>query len=89
MKTCAALDKIKKDLGCSNPADMCVRYSLAEHNNWIDYFLCGVETLEQLQQNVDAFETTVPFTPEEVEMIHDLVGKVPEDFLNLARWPKK
>ena len=64
-------------------------YILADRNKWINCFLTGVATLDQLKENLEDFRSCVALTEEQCVELDAAIGKLPEQFLNPHLWPKK
>ena len=66
--------------------DLCLSYVRAQP--WIDTVVVGMETLQQLQNNIELFAQSALTLPECVA-IREALTELPEAFLNPALWPKR
>jgi len=67
-------------------ADLCVSY--ARGQSWIDGVVVGMETEDQLDDNLYLF-LQPPLSPEDCAAIERCVPRVPAALLDPAQWPKK
>ena len=81
-KLCTFLDKMVVDLKRKNRIDLCIAYVLSLP--WVTSLVIGVETLEQLQNNLGYLHK--PLSIDELKMIEENCPLVPEQFLNPANW---
>lgn len=63
--------------------ELCVAFALSK--NWIDGVVIGVETLEQLRENVEFFDG-IKLTQDQVCMLENGRPKIPNNILNPALW---
>lgn len=80
----AALTKCKTDLGRTSLADLCI--SWARSLGWVDGLVIGMETEQQLQDNVKLFSASL-MTQAECRHVKTALPKAPEALLNPALWP--
>ncbi len=69
-----------------NVADLCLAY--ARGQSWIDGVVVGMETEDQLEENLRLF-VRPPLSAEDCAAIRQRVPRVPEALLDPARWPKR
>lgn len=77
------IDDIVAILGRESRADLCIAYVRAQR--WVDSLVIGMETIEQLEQNIKYFMNN-PLTNTEQEMVETRLGGVPVELLNPAFW---
>ncbi len=82
----AAISDIARDYGRSNAADLCLAY--ARGQDWIDGVVVGMETEDQLEDNLRLF-VRPPLAPEDCAAIAQRLPRVPVELLDPAQWPKK
>jgi spore coat polysaccharide biosynthesis protein SpsF len=80
---CEELDRLVQDCGRRSRADLALAWLLAQ--DWIDAVVVGVETLDQLHENLDLFRQA-PLAPAEQALVTQRVGRAPERLLNPALW---
>jgi spore coat polysaccharide biosynthesis protein SpsF len=80
----ALLGQLASDLGRESVADLCLAYVRAQ--SWIDGVVVGLETEDQLDVNLRLFVRR-PLTAGQCALIDAVTPRLPEDFLNPARWP--
>lgn len=73
------------DLGRTSLADLCVAW--ARSLDWVDGLVIGMETQDQLRDNLKLF-TTAPLTGDERNELEARLPRVPEQLLNPALWPQ-
>jgi aryl-alcohol dehydrogenase-like predicted oxidoreductase len=78
------LAQLASDLGRESVADLCLAYVRAQ--SWIDGVVVGLETEDQLETNLRLFVNR-PLTAGQCALIDAMTPRLPEDFLNPARWP--
>jgi len=66
-------------------ADLCLAFVRGQP--WIDSVIVGMETMQQLRENLELFQTP-PLSPDESAIITRELPKLPESLLNPALWPK-
>lgn len=69
-----------------SPADLCLAY--ARGQRWIDGVVVGLESDEQLEDNLRLF-VKPPLTPEQCESVAARIPRLPVALLDPARWPKR
>ncbi len=79
-----ALSKCRAELGRSSLADLCI--SWARSLGWVNGLVIGMETEQQLQDNVELFSASV-LTQDERSYVETALPRVPEALLNPALWP--
>ena len=70
-------------LNRQNLPDLCIAY--VRSLPWIDSLVVGVETMEQLRQNIALFQQP-SLSFEEVFKVRDALPKVPEQLLDPSQW---
>jgi spore coat polysaccharide biosynthesis protein SpsF len=80
----AQLHAIAERLGRLDLADLCVAYVRGQ--DWIDGIVIGMESLEQLERNLALFKMK-PLPPGECDLVRATIPKVPDAFLDPAKWP--
>jgi aryl-alcohol dehydrogenase-like predicted oxidoreductase len=71
--------------GRESPADLCIAY--ARGQDWIDGLVVGLETDDQLEDNLRLF-LKPPLSREDCARVAAALPRVPERLLNPALWPK-
>lgn len=66
-----------------NRKDLCLAY--VRGLPWVNSLVLGMETEDQLQENLDLFNT-MPLTLKQVEETNQILPQLPESFLNPAKW---
>lgn len=79
-----ALSKCMAELGRSSLADLCI--SWARSLEWVEGLVIGMETGQQLQDNVKLFSASL-LTQDERSYVETSLPRVPEALLNPALWP--
>ena len=79
------LDGIAGDFGRESVADLCLAY--ARGQDWIDGVVVGMETENQLEENLRLF-VRPPLTSADCAEIARLIPRLPETLLNPAQWPR-
>jgi spore coat polysaccharide biosynthesis protein SpsF len=79
------IDHIVAELGRDSRGDLCIAYARAQP--WIDSLVIGMETIEQLEQNIKYFMNN-PLTGADCELVEKRLGEVPMKLLNPALWEK-
>jgi spore coat polysaccharide biosynthesis protein SpsF len=72
--------------GRESAADLCVAY--ARGQSWIDGIVVGMETEDQLEENLRLF-VRPPLSAHDCAAIEQVIPHVPETLLNPACWPKR
>jgi spore coat polysaccharide biosynthesis protein SpsF len=72
-------------LGREGPADLCLAY--ARGQDWIDGVVVGLETEDQLDDNLRLFIKR-PLDPDECAFVEGRLPHLPVKLLNPAEWPK-
>jgi spore coat polysaccharide biosynthesis protein SpsF len=72
-------------LGREGPADLCLAY--ARGQDWIDGVVVGLETEDQLDDNLRLFVKR-PLDPDECAYVEGRLPHLPVRLLNPAQWPK-
>jgi spore coat polysaccharide biosynthesis protein SpsF len=68
-----------------SPADLCLAY--ARGQSWIDGVVVGLESEEQLDDNLRLFVKS-PLTPEQCRSVAARIPKLPVALLDPSLWPK-
>jgi len=79
----AEIDELVKTLNRKSRADLCIAYVRAQP--WVDSLVIGMETLEQLEENIRLFQNK-PLTVEEACMVEAKLSEAPVELLNPALW---
>jgi aryl-alcohol dehydrogenase-like predicted oxidoreductase len=79
------LGELAGDYRRENIADLCVAF--ARGQSWIDGVVVGMETEDQLEENLDLF-VRPPLSADDCATIQQRIPRVPETLLNPALWPK-
>jgi aryl-alcohol dehydrogenase-like predicted oxidoreductase len=79
------LEKMVADFGRKNRADLCLAY--LRSTPWINSIVIGMETLEQLQNNIELFDTPL-LSKQQIEIIEKTFINYPETLLNPSLWSK-
>jgi aryl-alcohol dehydrogenase-like predicted oxidoreductase len=82
----ATIADIAHDFDRQSAADLCVAY--ARGQDWIDGVVVGMETEDQLDDNLRLF-LRPPLAPEDCAKIAARLPRVPAQLLNPAQWPRK
>jgi spore coat polysaccharide biosynthesis protein SpsF len=82
----AAIAEIARDFGRNSAADLCIAY--ARGQDWIDGVVVGMETEDQLDDNLRLF-LCPPLSPEDCADVARRLPRVPAQLLNPAQWPQK
>lgn len=77
------LDHLTKELGLLNRAQLC--YTYVRSFPWVNSVVVGVETLQQLQENVNLFQASY-LDQTQKDDIHRSLAKAPERLLNPSQW---
>jgi spore coat polysaccharide biosynthesis protein SpsF len=77
---------LAEDYGRESTADLCLAY--ARGQSWIDGVVVGMETEQQLEDNLRLF-VRPPLSAEDCATIERRMPRVPETLLNPSRWPKR
>lgn len=77
------IDNLVKKTGRKNRKDLC--YSYVGANKWIGSIVIGVETLSQLEENIELFSAQ-PLNHEQCIEIEELFCDIPQQLLNPALW---
>ena len=77
---------LAEEFGRESVADLCIAY--ARGQDWIDGVVVGMETEDQLDENLRLFLRR-PLSPQECSLIDARTPKLPAQFLDPAQWPQK
>jgi spore coat polysaccharide biosynthesis protein SpsF len=80
---CTTLDQLVLKLRRKNRADLCSAYALGQ--GWIDSVVLGVDSINQLQDNIELVRAE-PLTASECQMVWDALPEITETLLNPALW---
>jgi aryl-alcohol dehydrogenase-like predicted oxidoreductase len=69
-----------------NVADLCVAFVRGQH--WIDGLVIGMETEDQLDENMRLF-LRPPLAPHDCALLEHRLPRLPEQLLDPALWPKQ
>lgn len=83
---CAILERLVCDFSRESLADLCMAYILGQ--DWIDSIVVGIETVEQLEQNLDMVRNK-PLTLEEQKELSSRIPHIPVELLDPSKWNKK
>ena len=78
-----AIKDIQQQLTFSSRVELCMAYVLAQ--NWIDSIVVGVETLQQLEDNLKLACVT-PLSKDQCQLVERLLADAPERLLNPSQW---
>lgn len=78
------IDTFARAFGRDSAADLCLAY--ARGQDWVDGVVVGMETEEQLEQNL-RLSILRPLSREACEEIEALMPRVPAQLLDPAQWP--
>jgi aryl-alcohol dehydrogenase-like predicted oxidoreductase len=78
--------RIAQEFGRESAADLCVAY--ARGQDWIDGVVVGMETEDQLDDNLRLF-LRPPLSPQDCADVARRLPPVPAQLLNPAQWPPK
>jgi len=84
-KILASLDDLCLQLGRISIQDLCIAY--ANGLKWVDGLVIGMETMQQLQNNLELMQRE-PLMQNEIEMVCNLRPYVDEIALNPTMWSK-
>lgn len=79
----AAIKALRRQFSRKNRADLCMAYVLAQ--DWIDSIVIGVETLQQLDQNL-RMSCENPLSDIECQVMVDQLSDTSERLLNPSQW---
>lgn len=79
----AKIEMLGKQLKRINRQDLCLAYVRAMP--WIDSVVVGMESLQQLNENLALFRNP-PLTTDEVHLVEQILSGAPEKLLNPAQW---
>lgn len=77
------LEQLSRDLGRRNVVDLAVAFVRAR--SWVDSLVIGVETQDQLKDNIAHF-TAAPLTPDEVELVKRRLPHAPDQLVDPSQW---
>jgi aryl-alcohol dehydrogenase-like predicted oxidoreductase len=80
------LHALAREFGRDSTADLCLAY--ARGQSWIDGVVVGMETEDQLEENLRLF-VRPPLAREDCARIEQRIPRVPAALLNPACWPKR
>lgn len=67
-----------------NVKDLCVAY--VRGHDWIDGCVIGMESMQQLLENIELFKAP-PLSTAEIDQVHQVFSDYPDRLLNPALWP--
>jgi aryl-alcohol dehydrogenase-like predicted oxidoreductase len=79
------LADLAREFGRESVADLCLAY--ARGQDWIDGVVVGMETEEQLDENLRLF-VRFPLAPEDCAALEMRMPRLPERLLDPAQWPR-
>ncbi len=82
----STISEIARDFGRDSAADLCVAY--ARGQDWIDGVVVGMETEDQLDDNLRLF-LRPPLSPADCADVAKRLPRVSAQLLNPAQWPQK
>jgi aryl-alcohol dehydrogenase-like predicted oxidoreductase len=82
----STIAEIARDFGRDSAADLCVAY--ARGQDWIDGVVVGMETEDQLDDNLRLF-LRPPLSPADCADVARRLPRVSAQLLNPAQWPQK
>ena len=77
------LDEMVQEFGRTSRADLCYAYVRAMP--WISSVVVGMETLAQLDENIELFSLAA-LTASQCEIVRENFCDIPEELLNPAKW---
>lgn len=80
------LDMLVDKLNMKNKADLCIAY--LRSLDWISNIVVGMESLDQLEENINLFQNKL-LSKQEIELIEESFVNYPETLLNPALWNRK
>jgi aryl-alcohol dehydrogenase-like predicted oxidoreductase len=80
------IGELAREYGRESAADLCLAF--ARGQSWIDGVVVGMETEDQLEENLRLF-VRPPLSPEDCAQIAQRIPRVPESLLNPALWPRR
>ncbi len=83
---CQTLDQLMEQFQRQDRTDLCLAYARAQ--TWLDSLIIGVETPQQLSDNLHLFNQPA-LSPSECEQLRDELPDVPEQLVNPALWPPR
>ena len=85
-KLISRLASLARRLRRSDVIDLCVAYALGQ--SWIHGLVLGMETLEQLDRDLELL-TKPPLSASECALVEAELPRVPVEFLTPAHWPQR
>lgn len=82
-KFISEIDKLVNLLNRESRADLCIAYVRSQ--TWIDSLVIGMETIEQLEENIRLFKNK-PLTDEEAGLVEKSLREAPIELLNPVLW---
>lgn len=79
------LDTMTQKLGRSSVADLCIAYATA--HDWVDGVVLGMETIEQLNENLRMFEN-LPLEHKATNLVRETRPNPTDATLDPAKWAK-
>ena len=79
------LDELVQQFGRTSVADLCLAY--ARGQDWIDGVVVGMETEQQLDDNLRLF-VRPPLSAEDCARLERRIPRVPAQLLDPAQWPR-
>jgi aryl-alcohol dehydrogenase-like predicted oxidoreductase len=81
----ALLSRLRREFGRESPADLCLAY--VHGQDWIDGVVVGVESQDQLDDNLRLFSRPA-LSRAECEKLEAQLPRLPERLLDPAQWPR-
>ena len=80
------LENLKQQLYFSSKIELCLSY--VKSLKWVDGIVIGVETLEQLQENIKLYNRTRKLTDDEIDIIHTTFNNTSKILTDPRLWIK-
>jgi spore coat polysaccharide biosynthesis protein SpsF len=80
---CERLDALVRELGRQSRADLCLAY--LNSCSFVDSIVVGVETMDQLNDNIELFNKP-PLSAPEIQKVESRFTDVPAWLLNPTEW---
>lgn len=80
------IDELVTELNRESRADLCIAY--VRGHPWVTSVVLGLETLEQLDINLQLVKDGSPLTPEEIDLVHFRLAAGPECVVDPSQWIK-
>lgn len=78
------IDEVVTELNRESRADLCIAY--VRGHPWVTSVVLGLETLEQLDINLQLLKAAPPLTPEEIDWVNLRLAAAPECVVDPSQW---